>query len=149
MYLVSFYRELLAEVLLIPVERSYKVSRPLSDPVLAGFLAIVNSADALEIFKGIWILKLKALKRFSLTRNSQRDDHLLLKKIFSKTVLETYPLIHLNNVPSEKGLTVERLSLLRQYSNTAKWEEKLMSNKFSHKPFTIEETMYDPPSYVQ
>ena len=143
MYLASFYREILAETLLTPIERSYKVSRPLSEPVLAGFLEIVNSADALEIFKGIWILKLKVLKR------NQREDHELLKRIFSKTVLETYPIVHLKNLPPEKGMSMERLNILREYSNTVKWEEKLMSTKFSYVPFTIEETMFDPPSYVQ
>jgi hypothetical protein len=143
MYLVSFYREILAEALLLPIERSFKNLRPLSDPILSGFLAIVNSADSLEIFKGIWILKLKVLKR------SQREDHQLLKKIFCRTVLETYPIIHLRNLPPEKGLSMERLNTLRTYSNTVKWEEKLMSNKFAYTPFTIEETLFDPPSYVQ
>lgn len=63
MYLASYYREALAEKLIYPIDKAYKIPLPISDPVLSGFLKIINSSDVLEIFKGIFYLKMKVLKR--------------------------------------------------------------------------------------
>ncbi len=65
MKLVSLYRDILAETAFVTLDKSVngRLVHPITDPRVKGFISIVSSADALEIFKGVWHWKCKALKK--------------------------------------------------------------------------------------